>query len=312
MTYNHWTTPVMAKPTSSTTNARGNSKKKETVMASKVVPPRNEIIRRNPQEASDRDCDCTVRTMASSSAAKRAIDRSSKSQVAAAIAENDSKKKTNERNQHSSSSSSSSSNQVRGRTIRFASNVVVSKPSNKQKIYKRKQSEVSSVSSGESSSNPNCNSERWWTKTELKAIQESCIVAVKTRDFMSSLLPAVASTNGGAVAVVGDSMLDRFSERNRKRRKIVRWQMYETTKAIREYESATSTKAPPELLSELLRQYSKPMEMEAIESALKVRMGDDDSLLLDTTIPSSVRKFDAPWCSQRSIEASSPNGGTDR
>jgi len=211
--------------------------------------------------------------------------------MTAAIAENASNKKTNERNQPvSSSSNSSSMDLVRDRTIRFASNVA-SEPSNNRKIHKRKQSEVSS---DESSSN----SERWWTKPELKAIQESCIVAVKTRDFMSSLLPrsraaaaAEASTTGGAV-VVGDSMLDRFSERNRKRRKIVRWQMYETTKAIQEYESATSTKAPPELLSELLRLYSKPMEMEAIESALKVRMGDDDdSLLLDTTtIPSSVHE----------------------
>ena len=70
--------------------------------------------------------------------------------------------------------------------------------------------------------------------------------------------------------------MDRFSERNRKRRRLARWQMYETTKAIQQFEAATETKVPPELLSEVLRIYSKPMEMDAIESALKVRTPDPD------------------------------------
>jgi hypothetical protein len=167
----------------------------------------------------------------------------------------------------------------------------------KRNIKKRKPSEQSSSSSSSSSSgececspqgaledSSTCNLVRWWSKQELKTIQESCAYAVKTRDFMSSLSLASQSTNvnanatanGAATAatqraVYGESMLDRFSEPNRKRRRLVRWQMYETTKVVRQYESATDTKAPPELLSELLRNYSKPMEMDAIESALRMR-----------------------------------------
>ena len=68
-------------------------------------------------------------------------------------------------------------------------------------------------------------------------------------------------------------MLDRFSERHRKRRKLVRWQMVQTCKTVQNFEKATNIKTPPELLSQVLNLYSKPMENDAIESALQARKG---------------------------------------
>lgn len=95
---------------------------------------------------------------------------------------------------------------------------------------------------------------------------------------------------GGAVyPVLGDPILDRFSESNRKRRKLVRWKMYETTKVIKEFETATGTKTSPEFLSELLCVYSKPMEMDAIELAFNMttvgEVSDPEISLPMATVP---------------------------
>ena len=47
--------------------------------------------------------------------------------------------------------------------------------------------------------------------------------------------------------------------------------MNETTRVVKEFERTTGTKVPPELLSELLRLHSKPMEMDAVEWALNMK-----------------------------------------
>jgi len=167
-------------------------------------------------------------------------------------------------------SSSSSSNLIR-RRVRFAPGAHP-EPTTKRILRKRKQRS----STGDSC----CDQVRWYTKKELKKIQQSCIFDVKTRDFMSTFVSSSSSSSSST----GDAMLDRFSEKSRKRRKLVRWQMYQTTKVVKEFESATETKVPDEFLSGLLRFYSKPMEMDAVESALKVSMvadsTQDDSLLM--------------------------------
>jgi len=189
-------------------------------------------------------------------------------------------------------------------------------------IKKRKHSERSSLRCSNStishSSSDDCDPARWWTKQELKEIQESCAFAVKTNDFIHSLYGTATSTATSTATLSMDTTmqeqtqrqpqdqdqdycdtsadfaeLDRFSERNRKRRKLVRWQMYETTKVVQQYARANLTATATttanttdntdtdsteskvdsgeELLSELLRSYSKPMELDAIESGLRRR-----------------------------------------
>merc|ERR1712146_385159 len=62
-------------------------------------------------------------------------------------------------------------------------------------------------------------------------------------------------------------VLDQFSSRSRKRRKLVRSQMKSTIEAVRSFEAATSSKAPPEMLSRLLERHSAPMAQVALENA---------------------------------------------
>jgi len=260
----------------------------------------------NNDRIDDNDCDCncdystctTGTSRKSSSSVVTVIeDYSSDSPVSQYSSGNKNKNKNinKNKNKRTNKSKTKTNKKTNGvyrrdhRRVRFSPGTNP-EPTTRRKIKKRKPSEQSSSSSsGERSpqgaledSDSTCNSVRWWSKEELKSIQNSCAFAVKTRDFMSSLSLASQPTTANAAitaatqrAVYGDSMLDRFSEPNRKRRKLVRWQMYETTKVVQQYETATETKAPPELLSELLRNYSKPMEMEAIESALRIRWGSD-------------------------------------
>jgi hypothetical protein len=275
-----------------------------------TVMTTNNLICDGKNDNSDRrdvnDCDCncdysihttgTATAEASSSSVATVIeDYSSDSLVSQCSSGNGSGNKNLNKNKETNKSKTKTNKKAMGfyrryhRRVRFTPGTNP-EPTTKRKIKKRKQSEhSSSLSSGERSpqgaledSNYTCNSLRWWSKEELKSIQESCAFAVKTRDFMSSLSLASQPTTANATiaaatqrSVYGDSMLDRFSEPNRKRRRLVRWQMYETTKVVKQYETATETKAPPELLSELLRNYSKPMEMDAIESALRVRCTAD-------------------------------------
>lgn len=175
----------------------------------------------------------------------------------------------------------------RNRVLRFAPGTKIIKRD--RTIKKRKHSERSSLSSSDnsnsnssSSSSDTCDPARWWTKQELKEIQESCAFAVKTRDFMLS--PATLSMDNTTTQEQKQTQtqdqdycdsadfaeLDRFAERNRKRRKLVRWQMYETTKVVQQYARA-NLDSGDELLSELLQSYSKPMELDAIESGLRRR-----------------------------------------
>ena len=104
----------------------------------------------------------------------------------------------------------------------------------------------------------------WWTKEELEDIQQACIFAVKRCDSGLSLVPGTSSIEDKDL-----SSLDRFSSRNRKRRKLTRCQMYETTRAVQEFEIATKTKVPPEMLSQLLQRYSAPMVLEATKKAFR-------------------------------------------
>eukprot|EP00531_Pseudo-nitzschia_arenysensis_P018756 CAMPEP_0116139856 /NCGR_PEP_ID=MMETSP0329-20121206/13532_1 /TAXON_ID=697910 /ORGANISM="Pseudo-nitzschia arenysensis, Strain B593" /LENGTH=336 /DNA_ID=CAMNT_0003634921 /DNA_START=83 /DNA_END=1093 /DNA_ORIENTATION=+ len=216
----------------------------------------------------DCDCDCTLDTSTSSSrsdAMEVEVDNSIHSLSETRIDEDS---KNHERNRLK---------RKRRRVnlrVRFTPGTAL-EPTTKRVMKKRKQI------NGEASSD--CDPSRWYTKQELKDIQKSCIFAVKTQDFISSMWPVSegqVQTTGGTITTAtlsGDPFLDRFSLQNRKRRKLARWKMNETTKVVKEFEIATGTNAPPELLSELLRNYSKPMEMDAIEWALKMRMSADAS-----------------------------------
>ena len=146
---------------------------------------------------------------------------------------------------------------------------LTTKQKNKRKIKKRRRCSSTSESSSESSSESTtadcdtCDSGLWWTKEELKVIRRSFIYAVNCYEY------------GSTLAIEEDecvTSLDRFSSRNRKRRKLVRSQMYDTAKAVQDFEAATGLSTETlEMRSQLLQMYSKSMRLEAIESALKLR-----------------------------------------
>lgn len=93
-------------------------------------------------------------------------------------------------------------------------------------------------------------SEKWYTREELKDIQKSCIITVQTRQDP-------------------DGSLNRFQPQNQAKRKMARSQAYEALRAVQSFEKATGTKAPPELLSMLLQRYSMSRVIEANTSALR-------------------------------------------
>ena len=93
-------------------------------------------------------------------------------------------------------------------------------------------------------------SEKWYTRGELKDIQKSCIITVQTCQDQ-------------------DGSLNRFQPQNQAKRKMARSQAYEALRAIQSFEKATGTKAPPELLSMLLQRYSMSRVIEANTSALR-------------------------------------------
>lgn len=117
------------------------------------------------------------------------------------------------------------------------------------------------------SSSLSCDPARWYTRSELKTIQHSCISDLFIHQFQCN-----TSKGSQAMEMPEDPILERFSERNRKRRKLARWKMYETTKVVKEFEAVTGKRTSPEFLSKLLCLHSKPMKMDAIESALKMSM----------------------------------------
>merc|ERR1711907_881695 len=106
-------------------------------------------------------------------------------------------------------------------------------------------------------------SNQWWTREELEDIHQSFVFAVKTREHN---MPA-GDEEEKEVLQEEEDVLDQFSSRSRKRRKLVRSQMKSTIEAVRSFEAATSSKAPPEMLSRLLERHSAPMAQVALENA---------------------------------------------
>lgn len=111
----------------------------------------------------------------------------------------------------------------------------------------------------------------WWTKEELRGIQQSCILAVQRYEFG---LPLISDTSSSSPSIDGNdySLLERYSFRSRKRRKLARYQMKETVRAVKEFESATKIETPPEMLSQLLQRYSASTAEEANNRALRAAM----------------------------------------
>merc|ERR1712113_1005853 len=106
-------------------------------------------------------------------------------------------------------------------------------------------------------------STQWWSREELEDIHQSFVFAVKTREHN---MPA-GDDEEKEVLQEEEDVLDQFSSRSRKRRKLVRSQMKSTIEAVRSFEAATSSKAPPEMLSRLLERHSAPMAQVALENA---------------------------------------------
>ena len=106
-------------------------------------------------------------------------------------------------------------------------------------------------------------SEAWYTKGELRDIQKSCVSVLQ----QSRKLAAVTRTHDDDIAI---RSLDRYAPRNQRLRRLARTQMYETVRAIQDFEKATNTKAPPELLSMLLQKYSNSRVIEAKHSGLRM------------------------------------------
>ena len=102
----------------------------------------------------------------------------------------------------------------------------------------------------------------WWTKEELKDIQQAFFFAVMSCESGLPLVP------GASIEDNDLSSLDWYSSMNRKRRKLVRYQTYATVLAVEEFEIATKTKAPSEMLSQLLQRYSASRVLEATKKAL--------------------------------------------
>lgn len=106
----------------------------------------------------------------------------------------------------------------------------------------------------------------WWTKEELGEIQKSCVDAVNSYEFG---LPLVSSSSRLPIEEHHFSSLERYSIKNRKRRKIARLQMRETIRAVEEFERATKIKTPPEMLAQLLQKHSVYTAEEAKIRALR-------------------------------------------
>ena len=106
-------------------------------------------------------------------------------------------------------------------------------------------------------------SEVWYTKGELRDIQKSCVSVLQ----QSRKLAAVTRTHDDDIAI---RSLDRYAPQNRRRRRLARTKMYETVRAIQDFEKSTNTKAPPELLSALLQKYSNSRVVEAKRSGLRM------------------------------------------
>lgn len=178
------------------------------------------------------------------------------------------------------------------RRVRFGPGTLPEYPE-KRKIRKRKQALYNGQSTLDANGFLLHRSDRWYTKRELKDIQQSCLLAVRTRAFMSSLAASSplgnnnnnigggglsqqkqqqqqSSSSFGSSSTVDHMLLDRFSDRSRKRRKLVRWQMLETTRAVQAFEKLAGLKLPTKLLRDLLGLYSRPMEQDAFESASAV------------------------------------------
>eukprot|EP00532_Pseudo-nitzschia_australis_P011678 CAMPEP_0168223406 /NCGR_PEP_ID=MMETSP0140_2-20121125/11325_1 /TAXON_ID=44445 /ORGANISM="Pseudo-nitzschia australis, Strain 10249 10 AB" /LENGTH=261 /DNA_ID=CAMNT_0008153349 /DNA_START=135 /DNA_END=920 /DNA_ORIENTATION=+ len=112
----------------------------------------------------------------------------------------------------------------------------------------------------------------WWTKEELRGIQQSCIFAVLRYESGFPLISETSSSSSSSIDGNDSSLLERYSSRNRKRRKLVRYQMKETVRAVKEFESATKIETPPEMLSQLLQRYSASTAEEANNRALRTAL----------------------------------------
>ncbi len=153
--------------------------------------------------------------------------------------------KTNERNQLK---------RKRKKSVRFAPGTA-QEPTTKRVIKRRRCGNVEPSS--------DCDPSTWYTRHELKDILKSIFLTVQVQDCMSSMSLGQATTIEGTV-ISGDP---RFLLQYRERCKLIRLKMYETIKNVKDFETATGNKVPPELLSEHLRIFSKPMEMDALEWA---------------------------------------------
>lgn len=99
----------------------------------------------------------------------------------------------------------------------------------------------------------------WWSQEDLKSMQEKCIASIKKLDYE---LPMYSEEDDLA-------SLERYSSRNQKRRRLVRFQMKETVRAVKEFEASTKSKSPPEMLAQLLQRYSESTADEACNRGQK-------------------------------------------
>jgi hypothetical protein len=99
----------------------------------------------------------------------------------------------------------------------------------------------------------------WWSQEELKNIQDKCIASIKKLDYE---LPMPFEEDDHA-------SLERYSSRNQKSRRLVRFRMKETLRAVKEFEASTKTNSPPEMLAQLLQRYSESTADEACKRGLK-------------------------------------------
>ena len=116
----------------------------------------------------------------------------------------------------------------------------------------------------------------WYSREELRAIQKSCVQAIKSHALGCSVYNTFEADTANTTAMEDPSVnsgcletLDRYYPSNQKRRRLARLQMYRTIKAIRQFEESTNTKAPPELLATLLRRYSTQRVNEAKAKAMR-------------------------------------------
>ena len=237
------------------------------------MPSESSLLKKNPKKMimivpTDNEDDCTIATSSSASTVTTFEE-----EQPASCGQQDSDSDSANKNKNSNKRRRRRTSLVQFTPGTATDPELTTRQKNKRKIKKRKSYSPSSESSSSESESAatadfdtDCDicddSVLWWTKEELKAIQCSCVYAVRSYEY------------GLPLAMDEECLtsLDRFSSQNRKRRKLVRSQMYETAKAVKDFEAATglSTKTP-EILSELLQTYSKPMGLEAIESALQLR-----------------------------------------